>query len=298
MKIPEVDFEKKPEPKKKEKDRYPNPVIIVNLSQEEMNKYFKRKGCFGSNNIKYQTFNDKLLDKCSFYFDEKLTNYYKEDFEAFKKKFKLIQCKYPSRSKQLIKAVNNARKFNEDVYVCQNSNYSLNQIKKYNSTSNLFRRKDITNTFFPTAIYPKIKKTNQSENLQYITNKENNVQQRLFLRTYDERDNQLRIFHNLEERVKEKNGYTFQMKNDENIDTSDVEPFYRCFDFAETGEEKRRRIIKNSKPKILGKNIHYHSKVNTNYYSSSNWFSTKAIVSKRKSSVENQRRCSIKEMKI
>ena len=184
MKIPEVDFEKKPEPKKKEKDRYPNPVIIVNLSQEEMNKYFKRKGCFGSNNIKYQTFNDKLLDKCSFYFDEKLTNYYKEDFEAFKKKFKLIQCKYPSRSKQLIKAVNNARKFNEDVYVCQNSNYSLNQIKKYNSTSNLFRRKDITNTFFPTAIYPKIKKTKQSENLQYITNKENNVQQRLFLRTY------------------------------------------------------------------------------------------------------------------
>ena len=134
--------------------------------------------------------------------------------------------------------------------------------------------------------------------MQYITNKENNVQQRLFLRTYDERDNQLRIFHNLEERVKEKNGYTFQMKNDENIDTSDVEPFYRCFDFAETGEEKRRRIIKNSKPKILGKNIHYHSKVNTNYYSSSNWFSTKAIVSKRKSSVENQRRCSIKEMKI
>ena len=189
-------------------------------------------------------------------------------------------------------------KFNEDVYVCQNSNYSLNQIKKYNSTSNLFRRKDITNTFFPTAIYPKIKKNNQSENLQYITNKENNVQQRLFLRTYDERDNQLRIFHNLEERVKEKNGYTFQMKNDENIDTSDVEPFYRCFDFAETGEEKRRRIIKNSKPKILGKNIHYHSKVNTNYYSSYNWFSTKAIVSKRKSSVENQRRCSIKEMKI
>ena len=29
MKIPEVDFEKKPEPKKKEKDRYPNTVIIV-----------------------------------------------------------------------------------------------------------------------------------------------------------------------------------------------------------------------------------------------------------------------------
>ena len=296
MKIPDVDFEKKPEPKKEEKNRYPNPVIIVDLSQEEMNKYFKRTGTFGSNNIKYQTFNDKLLDKCSFYFAEKFTDYYKEDFETFRKKFKLIQCKYPSRRKNLIKTVNDAKAFNEDVYVCQNSNYSLKQIKKYNSISNLFIRKDITNTFFPTAIYPKIKKTNQSEVLHHKTKKESDIPKGLFLRTYDERDHHLKLFHNLEERVKERNGYTFQLKNDENIDTSDIEPFYRCFDIAETAEERRRKILINPKPKILGKELHYHSKVNTNYYSSSNWFSKNP--SKRKLSADNRKRCSIKEMKI
>ena len=80
---------------------YKMSAVKAYLESGEPIKQFCRE-----NNIKYQTFNDKLLDKCSFFFDEKLTNYYKEDFEAFKKKFKLIQCKYPSRSKQLIKAVN------------------------------------------------------------------------------------------------------------------------------------------------------------------------------------------------
>ena len=69
MKIPEVDFEKKPEPKKKEKDRYPNPVIIVNLSQEEMNtlnkisnsEYSKKPYAFKYGNFKLTDFFHSLL---------------------------------------------------------------------------------------------------------------------------------------------------------------------------------------------------------------------------------------------
>lgn len=224
----------------KEKKLNQNPVIILDLTEEELKYYFRNKrGCLGGENLKYQTFNDKIINNSSFYFSEELTRYYKETFEEFRQKFPLIKAKLPINNTKLKSTMKIIKNFNENNYVKRKLNcFEKNQQKaliKSRSCLNNFKVKTQDNLFFKTALqkftkqtynYEKPKKRNILFNRPESPRlpRESSSEYGLKLRTYDENDEMLKIFGNAPIRLEEMYGYQFEEYGNENYPTYDYNP--------------------------------------------------------------------------
>lgn len=262
----------------KEKKTSQNTVIILDLTEEELQYYFKnKKGSLGGENLKYQTFNDKIINNSNFYFSEELTKYYKETFEEFRQKFPLIKAKLPISNTKLKTTIRIVKNFDEKQYMkkklkCFEKNQQKTLIKSRSCLNN-FKVKNQDNLLFKTAIE---KLTNQPYNHKKPTKRKNlfNPKNRSFLlksssseyglklRTYDENDEMLTIFGSAPIRLEERYGYMFEEYKNEKNRTND----YNIKDSISTYKNESHTSGSLSKSIINGDVLHIPKNRNEKLY--------------------------------
>lgn len=92
------------------KNDFQFPVTLVDLNDEEFNKYlFKSNTNKIGNILKFQNFTNRVRDGERFYFNDYFNNYYKEKFEDFIKKVPILQAKSKLKPERIQRQIKSAQ---------------------------------------------------------------------------------------------------------------------------------------------------------------------------------------------
>ena len=198
---------------------YNSPILLVDLPEEQMNLFFKRRNSQNhistSSEKKYHNIRPVSMyvpreDNSCFYFSDAFSDYYKEDFKSFCEKIPMLKAKLKINPNKLKKEIYKTNKdlinkyrileekkknenegFNEqDLIIAGKRNNPMPLIKsvyfqKYKSTFDFDMNKD-------DLIDNKNKGRNSLD--MKISNKGNNLGKSLFLSYYDINDPSLSLF--------------------------------------------------------------------------------------------------------
>lgn len=91
---------------KKSQEEATAPIILVDLKETEMNKYFQNQEIQNSKKFLFvkSVYSNRSANQI-FYFSNDFSNYYKEDLKQFSSKFKLVKSRIPIKKTQLKKAI-------------------------------------------------------------------------------------------------------------------------------------------------------------------------------------------------
>ena len=112
QKIKENNSKEKKEKEKEEKDSIKHPIILVDLTNEEMKKYLPPEpiGAQAPNVIRFQQLPFKGDSNNVFYFSNAFNDYYKMDFKKFTEIMPVLKAKKRCESAKLSRQIKETKK--------------------------------------------------------------------------------------------------------------------------------------------------------------------------------------------
>lgn len=223
--------------KEKEKE-IAAPIILVDLKECEMDRYFINKETKNSSkSLFFKSVHSKRNSSHVFYYSNAFSDYYKEDLKKFSEKFKLVKSRIQIRGDKLRKAIE-ISKLNDkalkppvlkqifevtdkDVNHVNCSNDGTSLVLKILNQINPIMEAELIQQIKPTKYYYRSNKplgNHEEENIDYTVNrrydhmkeiralmnqakeKENDVG--LSLSTYNSNDKDIQLFDRVEKRLK------------------------------------------------------------------------------------------------